>query len=190
MPRSIIDEPLKKMDLMLVRTSTQFQQMRDSLNDPHSVAARQIVMAEYGLASEMAQSLETECGTLLLTFAIRGFSSGSITDEHRGLFREAEAAVQKMTLGALLFRIKKTMPFTLLPWATIDDAKDKRNYLAHHFFRFHNFAVYSESGRSGMVMELVDMRTRFHNARSAVSDAITALEAHCTCGGIDFGGAH
>jgi hypothetical protein len=34
-----------------------------------------------------------------------------------------------------------------------DDALERRNYLMHHFFRTHNFALFGEDGRKTIMAE-------------------------------------
>lgn len=42
--------------------------------------------------------------------------------------------------------------------ARLADALKRRNYLMHHFFPTHNFALHSTDGRAGMVEELADIQ--------------------------------
>jgi hypothetical protein len=47
----------------------------------------------------------------------------------------------------------------------IDEALERRNYLTHHFFRTHNFALYSEKGRETMTAELKEIGEKLDLAK-------------------------
>ena len=51
----------------------------------------------------------------------------------------------------------------------IDERLKQRNYLMHHFFRTHNFAIYQASGRAVMVEELRGIRRKLDQADLALN---------------------
>ena len=46
----------------------------------------------------------------------------------------------------------------------VDEALERRNYLTPHFFRSHNFALYSEEGRKMMTAELKEIQAQLNVA--------------------------
>jgi hypothetical protein len=58
--------------------------------------------------------------------------------------------------------------------AIVDEALDRRNYVTHHFFRTHNFRLYSEEGRKEMLAELKEIRAQLGLAQQML-EAMVAL---------------
>jgi hypothetical protein len=56
----------------------------------------------------------------------------------------------------------------------IDEALERRNYLTHHFFRSHNFALYGEKGRETMTAELKGIGEKLDLAKRTL-DAMAEL---------------
>ena len=55
---------------------------------------------------------------------------------------------------------------------SIDEGLKQRNYLTHHFFRRHNFAIHQVSGRAAMVEELRTIQSKLDRA-NFVLDAVS-----------------
>ena len=51
----------------------------------------------------------------------------------------------------------------------MQDALDKRNHLAHHFFKERTQEIFSESGRAEMITELEEMQAHFLKATHIVT---------------------
>jgi hypothetical protein len=66
--------------------------------------------------------------------------------------------VNRKTFGWLLSHLKKTMNLSDSMIKIVDEALERRNYLTHHFFRSHNFALYIEEGRKMMTAELKEIQ--------------------------------
>jgi len=110
------------------------------------------IYRKFGDASEAAQLLETELGTILLETrcADADFLSGDRSEEATAILKQ----IKRCTLGRLLTTLKeKTDSF--------DHAADlfakalaERNRLAHSFYRQHNVRKNSEEGRALMLEDL------------------------------------
>ena len=122
--------------------------------------------AEVGIATEKAQVLELEAGNVALTYLTLFVDTDRITPEETEMFRCVVDDVNRKTLGAILKHIKARMAFDDAIVRVIDEGLKQRNYLAHHFFRTHNFAIYSEAGRKLMVAELKEIQGKLDQAHA------------------------
>ncbi len=122
--------------------------------------------AEFGIAAEKAQVLETEAGNLALSYLTLFVNTDNITPEETEMYRSVVDDVNRQTLGALLKRIKGQLNFDDTILGVVDEAVKQRNYLTHHFFRKHNFALFSEEGRKVMVLELKEIQGKLDNAHA------------------------
>jgi hypothetical protein len=116
--------------------------------------------AEFGIAAEKAQVLEVNAGNVALEFVALFVNTDQISTEQREMFRSIVDGVNRKTLGRLLERIKGLATFDQSILQTVDDALERRNYLTHHFFRSHNFAIFDVAGRKAMVEELKDIQRK------------------------------
>ena len=117
----------------------------------------QELYCKYGQTAEMAQVMELEAGNLTLAFISVWFNPQTITDEQRRMFQSLITDVDTRTFGNLLKEIRKTATISEEIENTLTEALEKRNYLAHRFFKKHNFAINSEEGRKAMNAELDDI---------------------------------
>jgi len=122
--------------------------------------------AEFGMTAEKAQVLETEAGNVALSYLALFVNTDTITPEETEMYRSIENDVNRKTLGALLKHIKGQMHFDDTIVGIIDEGVKQRNYLTHHFFRTHNFALFSEEGRKVMVAELKDIQGKLDKAHA------------------------
>jgi len=86
--------------------------------------------------------------------------------------------LNKKTLGTVLKHVKKLADYDEAIIEIVDAALDKRNYLVHHFFRTHNFAINSVEGRKEMLVELQDIQqklTRGSQVLYAISENLDRL---------------
>ena len=98
--------------------------------------------AEFGMAAEKAQVLEVEAGNVGLAFLAIFVKPGErITEERREFFRQIVEDANRQNLGKLLRVVKSIGTYSNSMITTIDKALERRNYLTHHFFRTHNFAI-------------------------------------------------
>jgi hypothetical protein len=84
------------------------------------------------------------------------------------MFRAVVDDVNRRTFGYLLNHIKKTMSLSDSMITIVDEALERRNYLTHHFFRTHNFALYSEEGRKAMMSELEEIQKKLDLAHDVL----------------------
>jgi hypothetical protein len=109
------------------------------------------VYRKFGEASEAAQLLETELGTLLLW-------DQSIAEDLVGgdgkRAAEIMRAINRQTLGTLIKNAKgKSQPIEEIA-ALLERALRERNRLSHSFYRRHNFRRNSGEGRALMMQDL------------------------------------
>jgi hypothetical protein len=133
--------------------------------------------ATFGMIAEKAQVLELEAGNVALFFLaifLVDKDKSKITPEQTEMFRAIVDDVNKKTFGALLKRLKKMMNFDDSIITKIDEALDRRNYLTHHFFRNHNFALFSEEGRKVMMEELIEIGKKLDLAQQMLG-AISSI---------------
>jgi hypothetical protein len=132
--------------------------------------------AEYGITAEKAQILEVEAGNAALAFLALFVSKDQEIDaEQREFFRSIVDEVNRKTLGCLLKCIKSLVTCDESILQVVDEALEKRNYLSHHFFRTHNFAIFDAEGRKAMVAELKCIQSKLDHAHGALSVLSPAL---------------
>jgi len=132
--------------------------------------------AQFGIAAEKAQTLELEAGNFVLAYLGLFFKPGQITEEQREFLSSLVDDMNHKTLGRLLKSIKGLATFDQHFISTVESALERRNYLTHHFFRSHNFAIHSEEGRRGMIEELRKIQEEFTLAHAMLSAASGALQ--------------
>jgi hypothetical protein len=132
--------------------------------------------AEFGITAEKAQVLETEAGNVALSYVTLFVNTDEITPEETEMFRSVIDDVNRKTLGALLKHIKTQLNFDDSITDVIDEGLKQRNYLTHHFFRTHNFALFSEDGRKLMVADLKEIQAKLDKAHATLHLICQVLE--------------
>lgn len=130
--------------------------------------------AEFGMVAEKAQVLEVAAGNVALGFLMMFVKGDEITPEQTEIYRAIVDDVNRRTFGSLLKHLKKTLNLSDSIIKVIDEALERRNYLTHHFFRSHNFALYSEKGRQTMTAELKEIGEKLELAKRTL-DAMAEL---------------
>ena len=124
------------------------------------------VYLKFGFASEAAQLLETELGTIL-------FVSGAV-DQNLFEKQDQDAAtalynsINRKTLGQLLKGVKNTSESVGHLEGLLLKALKERNRLAHSFYRQHNFRRNTEDGRQLMLDDLEKIHEVLLEAYKAV----------------------
>jgi hypothetical protein len=136
---------------------------------------RYAVYAEFGFAAERGQLLETEAGNLALGYLTLFFDTKNLSAEEKAMLQSVTEDLNEKTLGTLLGHIKKTLVLDDSITRTLDEALDLRNHLTHHFFRTHNFALFSEDGRKLMIEEL--LIEELHKIQDKLNLALATLQA-------------
>lgn len=121
---------------------------------------------QFGIAAEKAQVLEVEAGNVALSYLTTWVKIEEITPEVREMFRSIVDDCNRSTLGKLLKQIRSIGTFDDSIIQAVDTALERRNYLMHHFFRTHNFAIFNEAGRKEMLEELRDIQGKLDHAHA------------------------
>ena len=132
--------------------------------------------AEFGMTAEMAQVLEVAAGNVAIGFLAMFVTEGKVTPDETEVYRAVVNDVNRKTFGALLKHIKKTMNLSDSMIAIVDEALDRRNYVTHHFFRTHNFRLYSEEGRKVMLAELKEIQAKLGLAQKMLEAMVALME--------------
>lgn len=135
---------------------------------PESEQTRE-VYAHAGLALYLAQCFEMSLQNFLVVHA--RLSDRSITLAE---LESYEGDVQRKTLGGLLRKVRKRASFDASAEKFIGDALEKRNFLAHHYFRERAVDFLSPGGRMRMISELQDMQHCFQIADTVASSIAQA----------------
>ena len=142
----------------------------------------QELYAQVGIACEIAQLVEVEAGNLALAYLTLSLKPGQeVTPVETEVFRAVIEDVNRKTLGAMFRHLRGMTTFDPVLLAIMDKALERRNYLTHHFFRTHNFAIQSARGRVTMMKDLesvMDDLRRGHQSLSAMTDSVNQLAGH------------
>ena len=136
------------------------------------------VYTQFGIAAEMAQTLEVDAGNVALACLALFIKTDEITPEQKEWFRYLFNDLDQKTLGALLRSVKNLIKLDDNILEMVDSALIARNYLMHRFFPFHNFALFGVEGRKEMLRELGDIQNKLcaaHWHLIASGDALTGL---------------
>lgn|GEM_PF-1297603 len=137
--------------------------------------------AQFGMASEAAQVLEVEAGNLALAYLAMSVEPTRVTPEETEVFRAVIEDVNRKTLGAMFRHLRGIAQIDPALTAVMDRALERRNYLTHHFFRTHNFAIQNAHGQSEMIGELRQISAdlyRGHQILSVMTDCVNHLAGH------------
>jgi hypothetical protein len=109
------------------------------------------VYRKFGKASEAAQLLETELGTLLLWDQV---IEEDLVGEDGKRATEIMRGINRQTLGSLIRNAKGKSQQVEEIAALLERALRERNRLSHSFYRRHNFRMNSGDGRTVMMQDL------------------------------------
>ena len=110
------------------------------------------VYLKFGFASEAAQLLETELGTIL--FLSGAVDQNLIEKQDQDAATELYNSINRKTLGQLLKGVKSTSESVEHLEGLLSKALKERNRLAHSFYRQHNFRRNTEDGRQIVLDDL------------------------------------
>lgn len=123
---------------------------------------RRETFARYGLAMYHAQCVEKSLAILVSSVFNKDFLP---SDPNRR--EEIQNEVFSKTIGRLLTRMRKQISVPLNLDRTLDDAWQKRNWLAHEYFWARAGEVITTRGRNKMIGELTEL-----------SDFFSKVDAH------------
>jgi hypothetical protein len=123
------------------------------------------VYRKFGETSEAAQLLETELGTMLLTFECvsEELIENPCPEKATLLYKQ----INKHTLGQLTKKLNQIASITHLE-GLLGEALAVRNRLAHSFYLKHNLRRNSDDGRAVMMKDLESMHDKLLEAYKAV----------------------
>ena len=124
------------------------------------------VYFEFGLASEAAQLLETELGTIL--FRIGAIEADLFENPDHDKAYEILQFVNRQTVGQLMRSVNKKNESLEGLEDILTRALKERNRLAHSFYREHNNRRNSEDGRAIMLRDLEYIHDAILDANKAV----------------------
>ena len=140
------------------------------------MATRGDVYRKFGEASEVAQLLETELGTLLLMRKCIGEDLLTAPDRNRAT--EIYKHVNRQTLGRLIRTLGTTTTWVGDLEQVFTKALLSRNQLAHSFYLKHNMRINSDAGRKIMLRDLAEIDESLRKAyRTAQLLSGTELES-------------
>ena len=124
------------------------------------------VYSKFGYASEAAQLLETELGTLL--FRSGAIETSLFENPNHDKALELSQYVNRKTLGQLIRSLSKTDLSLERLQEILNRALSERNRLAHSFYREHNYRRNTEEGRTVMLEDLESIHQTILDAYKAV----------------------
>ena len=124
------------------------------------------IYQKFGFASEAAQLLETELGTIL--FVSGAIKQNLLEKQDTEAATELYNNINRKTLGQLLEGVKNTDISVEHLEELLSRALKERNRLAHSFYRQHNFRRNSEDGRQVMLDDLEKIHEVLLEAYKAV----------------------
>ena len=124
------------------------------------------VYLKFGFASEAAQLLETELGTIL--FLSGAVDQNLIEKQDQNAATTLYNSINRKTLGQLLKGVKNTSESVEHLEGLFSKALKERNRLAHSFYRQHNFRRNTEDGRQIMLDDLEQIHEMLLEAYKAV----------------------
>ena len=129
------------------------------------MATRDDVYRKFGEASEAAQLLETELGTLLVMHKCIEASLLEYPDSEKatGIYKQ----ITRKTLGQLIRSIGTTVDSIGSLEELLKNALAARNRLAHNYFLQHNLRINSDDGRDVMLLDLETIHNDLLNAYKA-----------------------
>ncbi|MFH0772556.1 MAG: hypothetical protein V1933_08060 [Candidatus Omnitrophota bacterium] len=124
------------------------------------------VYIKFGFASEAAQLLETELGTIL--FVSGAVDQNLFEKQDQGAATALYSSINRKTLGQLLKGAKNASESAGHLEGLLLKALKERNRLAHSFYRQHNFRRNTEDGHQLMLDDLEKIHEVLLEAYKAV----------------------
>jgi hypothetical protein len=124
------------------------------------------VYLKFGFASEAAQLLEIELGTLL--FRSGAIEAGLFENPNHDRAWELSQLVNRKTLGQLIGSLSNTEYALDHLEEILRKALNERNRLTHSFYRQHNTRRNTEKGRTVMLKDLESIHDTILDAYRAV----------------------
>ena len=136
------------------------------MSDDTSEEHHKLVFAHAGAALYHAQCFEEAVSGFILAVTVSKKAVPTVA-----AFDALDQVLRAKTLGGLLKEARKHLRVSTAVEKQINLALDHRNQMAHHFFKDHAEAFFSESGRDRMIAKLEEYQSFFISA----SDAVAAI---------------
>lgn len=124
------------------------------------------VYRKFGEASEAAQLLETELGSIL--FQAGATEANLFTEPSPECATALMKSINRHTLGQLLAKLRSSTETVDHLQPLLSGALAQRNRLSHSYFRQHNYRINSEDGRAIMMEDLESIHQTVFVAYKAV----------------------
>lgn len=145
------------------------------VNNPDEVQIRE-VYSRFGLAMYLAQVLEYGLVNVMAVFSIipkrKTYCNNCEWEAAHDDFYKEELG---NTFGTIMKKLQKmeVIPSELM--ARLWEAKEKRDYLAHRFFREHDKDFFVKEGRASMILECETIITIFSNLDHEIENMISPI---------------
>lgn len=153
----------------------------DENDDPQIVE----VFARFGRAMYMANVVDDSLVRTLMQVNFMKTKEAFIKAQGKGYDRATlsadwdtyEKQQRDKTMGQLGKLVKDSPEFNDALKKRIDDARDRRNFLAHHYWREQAFTMQTKEGREKMIAELIDDTDTFENLATDIHEAMKPTRA-------------
>jgi hypothetical protein len=153
----------------------------DENDDPQVVE----VFARFGRAIYMANVVEDSLVRALMQVNFMKMKEAFIKAQGKGFDRaklsadwDAYEKVQRdKTMGQLGNLVKESTDFGDALKKRIDNARDRRNFLAHHYFYANAFDMPAKEGREKIIAELIADAETFEDLAADIHDAMKPTRA-------------
>jgi len=131
------------------------------------------VYANFGLAIYQAQCLEHGLVNAMLFIELlpRRLDLATSQEQWEPIVEAFTESKFKLTLGRMINALASVSPVDSSLHEQLSKALEKRNWLAHHYFRDRAETFLTSRGRASMVAELEDAQVLFSAADSALEAA-------------------
>jgi hypothetical protein len=153
----------------------------DEDDDPQVVE----VFARFGRAVYMANVVEDQLVLTLMQNQFMGTKEDFVKAQGKGFDRAKIAAEwdayekeqRGKTMGQLRNLVKNSPVFDEALKKRIDDAKTRRDFLAHHYWREQAFTMQTKEGREKMIAELIADAETFEEVAADIHKAMEPVRA-------------
>ncbi len=130
------------------------------------------VYAHFGLSIYLAQVLEHGIVNTFIFLELIPRTKGKWKVDEFDAYLNGEF---EKTLGRLINKLRSLTSISDDLETTLHSALEKRNWLAHHYFRERSSQFMSEFGRNSMIQELQECQKLFNHADETLGAVLTPL---------------
>ena len=148
--------------------------MKETYDEDEHVKA---VYAHFGLAVYFSQVLEHGLVNALVFIDLLPRKAGRPVAKQEW-FKEFDAFMDQhfeTTLGKMIRSLKNVISIPHDLESLLAEALNKRNFLAHHYFKDRSTEFMTKLGRDKMILELQEARTLFEHADDKLDEVVRPL---------------